>query len=254
MKSLLWSSPFALLSLSVMAATVHAAETDHHVSHPVIAIFRAGDWVIDSNNDHAFNARIDEVIAFGEAGDWPLSMPRTYCGSTPLVVSGTTWQLHIQGSGGAFVFGEEGMIPLFKGLSPASFVDGLWHVDDNRDGHWDTRYLFGMAGDLPVFGRWKRNQDDLGVFDPRTGIWYLDASGDGQWDAREDQQFQFGAPGDIPVVGDFNRDRPGDEIGTFRDGYWLIDMDGNRRWNASKDAQWSFGQAGDIPVVLLRCG
>lgn len=248
----------AVLGGVVLASSAAgAAESESDTSRPVIAVFRDGMWYIDGNGNHAWDGLpIDEELAFGEAGDWPVALPRPFCGSTPAVVRGSTWiPLTTWGLGQPaepFEFGGPGLIPVaWTGL--VTFDAGLWRVDRNVDGRWDEQHLFGQAGDLPVVGRWGSGGTNMGVFDTLAGNWYLDASGDNAW-GRGDVSFQFGDPGDFPVVADFNPNRPGDEIGVFRAGAWYIDMNGNRRWNGDQgDATWYFGEAGDIPVVLAEC-
>ena len=141
----------------------------------------------------------------------------------------------------------EGIVPSNVGV----FRNGDWYLDADGDGAWnaalDTRYRFGIAGDIPVVGDWNGDgQLQIGIF--RDGDWYLDTNGNGIWEAGIDTRYRFGIAGDIPVVGDWNGDGFA-QIGVFRNGDWYLDTDGNGAWNAALDTRYRFGIAGDIPVV-----
>jgi hypothetical protein len=231
-------------------------ESEHDSVKPYIGVFRDGMWYLDDNENHAWDGlSIDQGIAFGNPGDWPVALPAGICGTQLGAVGGSTWVPRGAwwGGSGSFIFGSSDAIPLLWVTRPVAFQAGVWLVDRNFDGAADERHLFGQAGDIPVLGGWGDTQLRMGVFDATTGHWYLETSGDNAW-GRGDVSFQFGDPGDFPVVANFNPDRPGDEIGTFRDGAWYIDMNGNRQWNDDRgDATWFFGESGDIPVILYRC-
>jgi hypothetical protein len=247
----------SVMGLSGVARAQASAEVTFDESRPVIAVYRDGMWFIDDNGNHAWDdLPIDEELAFGEPGDWPVALPHPFCSSTPAVVHGSTWIPQDTWGLGLpaepFEFGGDGLIPLYWG-GVTTFDAGLWRVDRNLDGQWDEQFLFGRAGDIPVTGRWSDKGSRMGVFDTFAGWWYLDMSGDDAW-GKGDVRFQFGEPGDFPIVDDFNPQRDGDEIGVFRDGAWYIDMNGNRKWNGDRgDATWFFGQEGDIPVILAEC-
>jgi hypothetical protein len=137
------------------------------------------------------------------------------------------------------------------------FREGLWFLDSNSNGTWESgmdAFIRGFGtrtGSIPVVGDWNNDGiDEIGVF--KDGLWLLDFDGDGVWDPAADKTIRgFGTrTGSIPVVGDWNNDGI-DEIGIFKDGLWLLDFDGDGVWDPAADTTIEqFGtSAGSIPVV-----
>jgi hypothetical protein len=178
------------------------------------AIFRRGQWVIDSNKTGAWEPG-DREFGFGLPGDVPVA---------------GDWD----GSGV---------------IRAGVFRNGFWCFDWNNNGRWDEgdrQVLFGMPGDLPVVGDWNHTGvTKIGVF--RNGTWILDWSGTQRSDGAGARQFTFGAPGDIPVVGDWDGSGV-THIGVFRRGVWHLDTNGDFQLD-NRDKVAVFGLPDDQPVT-----
>ncbi len=175
------------------------------------ALFRNGEWIVDTDGDHQENFRIQ----FGQSGDIPVvgSLPR---------------QMNKPGA-----------------TKIAVFRAGTWIFDNNLDGEEDSRTSFGIQGDIPLMSDLNGDGElDLVVF--RNGTWMVDRSKNGRWDGREDQRFELGQEGDIPIIGDFNGDGRQD-IGVFRDRNFFIDTDRDGK----EDLHIDHGAAGEggVPVI-----
>jgi hypothetical protein len=133
-------------------------------------------------------------------------------------------------------------------LAVGSFSQGVWQVDSNNNGSFESNdfsIVFGVAGDVPVWGDWTGSgRERLGVF--RRGTWYLDTNGQTGWQGT-DTSIAFGVSGDIPVVGDWTGTGK-TCIGVFRNGFFYLDTNGVPGWQAN-DTTIRFGVAGDIPVA-----
>jgi len=219
--------------------------------------------------------------------------PITWTGVNPEV---SLWMLGDEGGSPRrkVRFGLPGAIPVpgdFNGdgiAEVAVFIDGIWFIDLNGNGHWDEGDLWaklGEAGDLPVVGDWDGDgKDDIGIFGPAwigdgkaitaepglpeagnelTGR-YKNVPPDpaeaaiGYRSMKRTTQGQVRADLIDHVFKYGSRgDKPvagdfnGDGIGTigvFREGTWYLDVDGNGRWSRD-DVQAKFGDPGDVPVV-----
>ncbi len=85
----------------------------------------------------------------------------------------------------------------------------------NTTGVADTQFVFGMANDSPLVGRWNSTaiHDGIGVFRPSNGMVYLkNALSTGVQDY---PAITLGIPGDQAVAGDWNGDGV-DGIGVYR--------------------------------------
>jgi hypothetical protein len=137
--------------------------------------------------------------------------------------------------------------------TPASigvFRNGDWYLDTNGNGIWeagiDTRYRFGIAGDLPAVGDWNGDGvDEIGVF--RNGDWYLDTNGNGAWETGIDTRYRFGIANDIPVTAGAAGEPSG--IAVLRNGTWYVDDNNNGIWESGIDFTLRFGIAGDTPIA-----
>ena len=187
-----------------------ALQNSSEVPKTVYAVFRRGQWLIDTNKSGVWEPE-DRTFDFGLPGDYPVA---------------GDWD----GSGV---------------VRAGVFRAGVWLLDWNNNGRWDEgdrQASFGLPGDRPVVGDWNHTGvTKLGVF--RNGVWILDWNGNHS-DVR---QFSFGLPGDVPVVGDW--DGSGKiRIGVFRGGAWYLDMNGDFQFD-NRDKTISFGVATDQPVV-----
>ena len=79
-----------------------------------IAVFRNGQWFVDTTGDHV----ADKYFWYGLAGDDPVVGDINQDGND----------------------------------DTALFRDGVWHVDTNRDHVADMIFAYGIAGDVPVVG------------------------------------------------------------------------------------------------------
>ncbi|WP_305045030.1 conjugal transfer protein TraN [Geoalkalibacter sp.] len=190
-----------------------------HNGRPILALFDAGTWILDTNTDGVFDPLSDPVYQFGQAGDLP-------------------------------VFGD------FDGNGRKEigvYRAGQWLLDTNNSGAYedmvdDLRY-FGQAGDLPVPGDFNGDgRTQLAVF--RDGTWRIDMDGDGFWDPRIDLEVTgFGQSGDRPIAGDWNG-LGFARIGVYRAGQWLLDLNANYHWDgAPQDQSWQgFGTSASFAL------
>jgi hypothetical protein len=186
----------------------------------VLAVFRAGTWAFDADDDLQFNPANDRETDFGDPGDIPIV---------------GDWN------------GDGRMkIGVFRG--------GLFFLDMNANLQWDGPDVdkagsFGQAGDIPIAGRWSGgNAYQIGVV--RDGYIYLDTNGNVEWNPDTDKWGKLGQAGDIALVGDWSGSGV-DRIALFRGGEVFVDMNGNLSWDgpAGGDIAGRFGIAGDIPFV-----
>ena len=141
-----------------------------------------------------------------------------------------------------------------KATTIGVFRKGVWYLDTNGNGLWETCQQsggadfcvsFGQAGDVPVVGDWNGDgRTEIGV--KRGNLWYLDYDGSGTWNAG-DRTYNFGLTSDQPVAGDWNGDGR-TEIGVKRGNLWYLDYDGSGTWNAG-DRTYNFGLTSDQPVA-----
>jgi hypothetical protein len=128
---------------------------------------------------------------------------------------------------------------------------------------FDSTFVFGEAGDMPVAGDFFGNGVvEMGVFRCVTGAatcqWYVDANNNGSWDGVSggDALWNFGIPGDIPVVGDWTGDGTS-KIGIFRcpaagstaPCLWVLDAGNNHTYDPATAVLAYYGLTGDLPVV-----
>ena len=196
-----------------------------------VGFFKDGGWWLDNGDNQPISSD-DQYRAFGQVGDLPVVM-------------------RDDATGGCSNNGHSRMA-IYRG-------NGLWSVDNNRNGYWDTGdpdYYFGIAGDRPIAGVFGGSPafDEMGVY--RDGYWYLDANGSGTWNNSGDVIAWFGLAGDIPIVGTWAQQTSGwlgpprpSYLGVFRGaGSWSLDVNGSGSWDGS-DVAYSFGQTGDYPIV-----
>jgi hypothetical protein len=169
------------------------------------------------------------------------------------------------------------------------FLDGVWFIDLNGNGRWDSEDLWVRLGgpdDLPVVGDWDGDgKDDLGVFGP---AWQGDVRAIRREPGLPDAQNRtLGRPknvppeqADAPVAprvmrrtsqGKLRSDvidhvfRYGSEgdlpvvgdwngdgvknIGLYRHGTWYLDVDGDGVWSDGDRYIEHFGGPDDLPVV-----
>jgi protocatechuate 3,4-dioxygenase beta subunit len=194
-----------------------------------------------------------------------------------------------------FLFGLADGIPLtgdFDGDGSdeaAVFVDGVWLVDLNGNGIWDSEDLWaelGGPGDLPVIGDWDGDgKTDIGIFgaawvgdiraiqaepglpdaanrvaggyknlppsesNAASGLRAMKRTADGPLRADVIDHVFQYGSADDVPV---TGDFNGDgvtNIGLYRAGTWYLDLDGNGRWSSDDVYVENFGSAGDLPVV-----
>lgn len=87
------------------------------------------------------------------------------------------------------------------------FNHGLWQLDINGDGEFDSTdefVTFGRSGDIPLVGDFDGDGiEDIAVY--RAGTWIIDSNGNRELDAT-DRTFELGGAQDTPVVGDWDGD------------------------------------------------
>ena len=123
-----------------------------------------------------------------------------------------------------FRFGVPGDVPLAgdwngDGVTTVGvFRDGMWYLDVNGDGRFESNDLvfkFGNPGDIPLTGDWVGDGvTRVGVY--RHGQVYLDIQGNHQLNEKV-TPLEVGAPGDTPVAGDFDGDGV-DEVAVYHAG------------------------------------
>ncbi len=228
------------------------------VPGPFYAVFRRGQWVIDSNKAGTWGPE-DRSLQFGLPGDIPVA--GDWDGSGVIragVFRNGQWYFDWNNNGRwdegdrQVSFGAPGDLPVVgdwnhTGVTKVGvFRNGTWILDWNgeqRLGPGHREFAFGAPGDIPVTGDWDgTGATRIGVF--RRGVWYLD-NGDFQLDSRV-KVASFGLPDDQPVTGDWNG-LGMTKIGVFRDGQWILDSRGNLKWDP-QDASITFGLPGDIAV------
>jgi hypothetical protein len=235
-------------------------------SNDRIGVFRGnGQWYLDANGNHAWDATGDMLASFGATADKPISGDWTGDGISKLGAykGNGTWWLDLNGNnvldpGETFYFGIAGDLPIVgdwtgNGITKIGiFRNGQVYLDMNGNGLWDAGIdqftTFGLAGDIPVTGDWNgTGKTKIGVY--RNGQWYLNKTGNGVWTPATDAIYSFGIAGDTPVTGDWNATGT-TKIGVFRgNGQWYLNLTGNGAWTPATDAIYNFGIPGDIPVT-----
>jgi PKD repeat protein len=112
------------------------------------------------------------------------------------------------------------------------YKDGIWYLDVNGNGIWNTgvdkSFSFGSPTWQPVKGDWNSDGvQEVGIY--KNGIWYLDADGSGTWNAG-DKLYSFGSVGAFPIVGDWTGSGIV-RIGVYKDGLWYLDINNNGVWD-----------------------
>ena len=171
-----------------------------------IGVFRDGVWYLDLNGNGVWDGeQIDQKIVYGLAGDipvpgiysaWTFSLPGTVRNNF-WTAAGTTFGIAGAESRSKFAIDNLGI----NAGKHAVFLDGTWYLSYDWDISKVIPFDFGLAGDIPVLGRWDQTfAARAGVF--RNGYWFLDWNGNNVWDPEAgDKMFVFGLAGDIPVVG-----------------------------------------------------
>ncbi|HEX6899001.1 MAG TPA: Calx-beta domain-containing protein [Thermoanaerobaculia bacterium] len=105
----------------------------------------------------------------------------------------------------------------------------------------DVRFVFGLAGDIPLMGDWNGDGIDTpGVF--RNGTFYLRNS---NTTGVADISFNFGTSTDIPVVGDWNGDGI-DTVGIWNGAFFYLKTANTA---AAGTTTVFLGQSGDQPLA-----
>ena len=123
-----------------------------------IAVFRNGQWFVDTTGDHVANLE----FWYGLTGDDPLvgDINQNGVADTALFRDGQ-WFVDTTGDHVAdleFWYGIAGDVPLVGDINQdgvadtALFRDGVWHVDTNGDHVADMIFAYGLAGDDPIVG------------------------------------------------------------------------------------------------------
>lgn len=233
--------------------------TSAEVPGSLYAVFRRGQWMIDSNKTGTWEPG-DRSFQFGLPGDIPVA--GDWDGSGVIragVFRNGEWYFDWNNNGRwdegdrQFSFGAPGDLPVVgdwnhTGVTKVGvFRNGIWILDWNgeqRFGPGHRQFAFGAAGDIPVTGDWDGSGvTRIGVF--RRGVWYLDLDGDFRLDSR-DKVAAFGLPDDQPVTGDWSG-LGVTKIGVFRNGQWILDTGGSLKWDP-QDGSIAFGLPGDIAV------
>ena len=147
-------------------------------------------------------------------------------------------------------YGGAGDIALVGKIAPGGmssliyYRNGMWNIDNNRDGTTDTVVGFGgVPGDIPLAANFSGpgQLDDLVIY--RNGMWYVDTDLNGI----ANLTYTFGGvPGDKPLAGDVNGDGIADLV-IYRNGVWYVDT--NR--NGIADQTYYFGGLPqDIPALF----
>jgi alpha-tubulin suppressor-like RCC1 family protein len=190
-----------------------------------VAAWNKGTWVIDKNNNFAWDGTATDRLVY-----WSLGRP----GEIPMAGD---WN----GDGVKKV-----------GL----YVDGTMQLDYNGNGQWDgptvdKLVFFGGPGYVPFVGDWDGNgTDNIAVY--KNGSWLFDLNGNFAWDGTTVDRAMYwstGKAGEIPLLGDWNGDRK-IEIGLYVDGTWVLDYNSNGVWDGpTVDKLLFYGGPGFEPVV-----
>lgn len=128
-------------------------------------------------------------------------------------------------------------------VNPGFFDDGIFSLDMDNDGQFDSMVAFGQADDRPVVGDWDGDgRDDLGVFRPAETMFYLDVDSDGVADI----MVGMGRTSDLPLAGDWDGDGT-DDIGLFRSSTRQYFMDFDEDGITDRDG--TIGSKDDLPLV-----
>jgi hypothetical protein len=194
-----------------------------------IGTFNSGSWWMDANGSGVWDAG-DTYASFGQPGDKPAVISRRDTNDRR----------------------SESEIAIFRGSG------GVWSVDANRSGYWDTSdptYWFGGVGDWPVTGSWTRTSlnpgiDNIGVFGG-AGEWFLDGDMNHAWTGEPyDSHCWFGQKGDLPVIGQWTAGAGHHQIGIYRAGTWALDANGSCGFEYPGDIVYTnFGGPLSQPVV-----
>ncbi len=163
-------------------------------------------FLLDFNFDHI----VDVKMPYGTAGDVPLTGDVAAGGKASLI----------------------------------AYRNGLWYIDNNRDGIADqVPALGGVPGDVPLTANFTGSGATNALVIYRGGTWFVDQGLNGT----VDNIFHFGGvPGDIPLAADVNGDGIADLV-IYRNGVWYVDT--HRAGNV--DAIYYFGGLPqDIPLLF----
>ncbi len=127
--------------------------------------------------------------------------------------------------------------------SPLTYLNGIWSVDQNRDGVADLTFGFGgVPGDVPLVADMNGTGTDVPVL-YRNGTWYVSSNLTGIPTAT---YYFGGAPVDIPLIADINGDGVQDLI-VYRNGTWFAST---TRTGIADKVFYHGGAPGDIPMAF----
>ena len=209
------------------------------------AVFRNGNWYVDTNGDGGANI----YFYMGHTGDVPVVGDINQDGSVDTaVIRGRLWYIDTKGDHipDMWIYyglaGDTFLVADFNrdGLDDRIAIRGrLWYVDTNADCVPDMWAYYGQPGDTFLMGDYDRDgRDDLIAI--RDRLWYIDTN----LDYIPDVWIFYGLAGDDFVIGDISMDGRTD-IAVYRGRLWLVDTN----LDCIADLWFNFGLAGDDPLT-----
>jgi hypothetical protein len=209
----------------------------------------------------SFQLLRDRWSTFGLPGDQPVMGDWTGNGTLRIgIFRNGWWYLDLNGNGrwdgveggdGLYAFGlpdDQAVVGDWTGDGVTKlgvFRGGTWFLDLKNEHRYvpsNPVFHYGIAGDIPVVGKWRAGSkiDQIGVY--RKGEWYVDSNGDRAFQPTDDR-YRFGLDGDFPVVS-----RSRSRLGVYRKGIWILDTNGSRGFEPS-DAFIVYGSPKDRPLI-----
>jgi hypothetical protein len=152
-----------------------------------------------------FQLVLDRWSTFGLAGDQPVMGDWNGSGTLRIgIFRNGMWYLDLNGNGrwdgveggdGLYAFGlpgDQAVVGDWTGDGVTKlgvFRQGAWFLDLKNEHRYDPAnpiFQYGVAGDIPVVGKWKAGSrtDQIGVY--RKGMWFVDSNGDRMFEVSDD--------------------------------------------------------------------
>ena len=220
-----------------------------------LAVYRSGGstfpgrFIFDENGNGTYDpTNGDTNYLFGSSSNAANNIPTSLTSNFKPVLG--MWDVNANNTVQNWAFNQSPIFIPEMRAKVGLFDNGIWYLDKNGDHVWDPTMditgNFGIAGDIPIVGKWNvasgDNRDLIGVYrdaatDGAASTFYLDLNGNYFFDdCGVDACVSFGTKGDKPVpwmVKGAAAMGRAQSVGVYRPltGVWYGDSNGNHQFD-----------------------